>query len=226
MRTKTILTAAALLAAGALTSMAQSNVFSLNVVGYYNVSLTNGFQLVANQLDLDGTGVNNNATSVFGTTLPNLAKVYAFSGGVFVNVTYVAGTHTFSGNSNAVNAALQPGGGVFVQIPAAAATPITLTVVGNVMQGSLSTPYPAGFSLISSKVPQSGGITTALGFTPGANLDAVFQFLPATQLYGPKHTWVAGTSTWGAGEPTPAVGESVFYQAHVAGSWNRSFTVN
>ena len=69
MRTKTILTAAALLAAGALTSMAQSNVFSLNVVGYYNLSLTNGFQLVANQLDLDGTGVNNTLQSVFGTSL-------------------------------------------------------------------------------------------------------------------------------------------------------------
>src|SRR6059036_1804778 len=46
MRTKTLICAATLLAAGAATSMAQ-NVYSLNVVGYVQVSLTNGFNLVA-----------------------------------------------------------------------------------------------------------------------------------------------------------------------------------
>jgi len=33
---------AATLAAGALSSMAQSNVYSLNIVGYANVSIPNG----------------------------------------------------------------------------------------------------------------------------------------------------------------------------------------
>src|SRR5260370_42625696 len=54
MRTKALLCAAAL-AAGAVTSMAQSNVYSLNVVGYVNKSFQNGFfTLVCNPLD-DGT---------------------------------------------------------------------------------------------------------------------------------------------------------------------------
>ena len=41
MRTKALLCAAAL-AAGTAASMAQSNVYSLNIVGYVNVPLTSG----------------------------------------------------------------------------------------------------------------------------------------------------------------------------------------
>ena len=43
--------------------MAQ-NVYSLNVVGYINIPLVEGFNLVANQLDFDGTGLNNTPANV------------------------------------------------------------------------------------------------------------------------------------------------------------------
>ena len=61
--------------------MAQSNVYSLNVVGYINVSYTNRFQMVANQLDLDGTGTNNTVQTVFSTNVPGLTTVYTFTPG-------------------------------------------------------------------------------------------------------------------------------------------------
>src|SRR5882672_2548950 len=49
MRTKTLLLTAVLGIAGAATSMAQA-VYSVNVVGYINLTMKPGFNLVANQL--------------------------------------------------------------------------------------------------------------------------------------------------------------------------------
>jgi hypothetical protein len=52
MRTKTLVCAAALAAGLATSALAQSNVYSLNVVGYYNVTVpANTFVLVGNQLN-------------------------------------------------------------------------------------------------------------------------------------------------------------------------------
>src|ERR1044071_5172553 len=80
MRTKALICAAGLLAASAVSSMAQGSVYSLNVVGYINVTLTNGFNLIANQLDLNGTlnFTNNTVTAVLGTNLPANSKAYAY----------------------------------------------------------------------------------------------------------------------------------------------------
>src|SRR3954470_8755678 len=75
MRTKALLCAAAL-AAGAATSMAQSNVYSLNVVGYYNVPVpANQLVLVANQLN-----TTNNTIAGLIQGPPN-AQFYKYNGG-------------------------------------------------------------------------------------------------------------------------------------------------
>jgi hypothetical protein len=226
MRTKSLLLTAALTAAGALSSMAQSNVYSLNVVGYVNLSLTNGFQLVANQLDFDGTGTNNTVSTVFGTNLPNQTRLYVYSAPAasFTTATYLASTGAWIGDSAGANAALNPGGGVFLSIPATAA-PTTVTTVGTVLQGALSTPFSAGYNIISSKVPVAGG-AGALGLTTNlSNQDFVYQFVPSTQAYGAKHTYLSATGSWLGGEPTISVGESFWYFAHAAGAWNTTFTV-
>jgi hypothetical protein len=226
MRTKTLLLTAALAAAGALSSMAQSNVYSLNVVGYVNLSLTNGFQFVGNQLDFDGTGTNNTLATVFGTNLPNSTRLYIYNAGTsaFTSATYLAASGTWIGNTAGADAALQPGGGVFLSLPAAAA-PTTVTTVGTVLQGTLSTPYVAGYNIISSKVPLAGG-AGALGLTNNAsNGDYVYQFQPGSQTYGSKHTYLAATGIWLGGEPQIAVGEAFWYNAKNAGSWTTTFTV-
>jgi hypothetical protein len=226
MRTKSLLAAAAILAAGALTSMAQSNVYSLNVVGYYNLSLTNGFNLVANQLDKDGTGTNNTVYTVIGTNVPNLTRIYAFDpvAGSFSFATFTAGTLTWIGAVSAVNAALSPGQGVWVQIPASA-SPQTVTVVGEVKQGTLTTPVGSYYQILASQVPQVGGIQTALGYTP-ANLDRVYRWLPGIQNYDAARTYLSASGTWsGGGEPSVGVGESFWIQGHAGSAWTRNFTV-
>src|ERR1700674_3452751 len=99
MRTKTLICAAALLAAGVATSMAQSNVYSLNVVGYVNVPTTGGgfFNMIANPLN----NANNSITNLFSTAQDG-DQVYRWdvvaqnlSGTVY---TYSAFSHTWDGN--------------------------------------------------------------------------------------------------------------------------------
>jgi len=228
MRTKSIILGAALLAAGALSSLAQSNVYSLNVVGYYTLPMTNGFQIISKQLDFDGTGTNNTVVTTFGTNLPNLTKVIVYNAATitFANASYLSGSGTWTGNTNAVNAALNTGGsGMFVQIPAAAAGIQPLTIAGTVQQGALTTPLAIGFNLLSSQTPISGGVRTTLNLQP-ANLDFIFQFNPATQTYGGKHSFLSGSGTWTGGEPNVAVGEGFWFSSTTStNSWNTNFTV-
>ena len=60
MRTKTLVLAVAALTACALTASAQSNVYSLNIVGYVNVVLKGGssYTLVANPLNAATNDLN------------------------------------------------------------------------------------------------------------------------------------------------------------------------
>jgi hypothetical protein len=222
---KTLLAAAATLAAGLLTVSAQT--YSANVVGYVNLTLTNGFNLVANQLDVDGTGTNNTIYTCIGTNVPNLTRVYAFdpaNGYSFVTYLSSSGTWTGSGLA-AVNAACQPGGALFIQIPASASYPQTVTLVGTVLQGSLTNKLASGlYQQVSSKVPMAGGLQTVLDYTPD-NLDRVYQWLPASQTYGSAHTYLTGSGTWTAGEPTLQVGESVFLLSHANSVWVNNFQV-
>src|SRR5258708_3205045 len=62
MRTKTLAVCAAVLAAGALSTMPQSNVYSLNIVGYANVRISPGNGFYANPFNHSG---NNSASNIF-----------------------------------------------------------------------------------------------------------------------------------------------------------------
>jgi hypothetical protein len=217
MRTKTLL-AAAVLAAGLATSMAQSNVYSQNVVGYINLNLPTGFTIVANQLDLDGTGTNNTVNSVFSTNLPSGASVYAYTGTGYKIAGY-ATKGGWSGDVADVNQALNKGGGVFVKVT----SPATLTMVGNVMQGTLAKTYSPGFTLIGSQVPQSGTLASTLGFTPGSDTVTVYQFKADQSGYN-----VSGYATkggWSPAEPTIGVSEGFWLKSTTGGTWTRNFSV-
>jgi hypothetical protein len=220
MRTKVLLGAVAL-AAAATSTMAQ-NVYSLNVVGYINLSLTNGYNLIANQLDVDGYRTNNTLTSVFSTNLPNLTKVSAYDPvNGFITATYAASSQKWAGNSAGATAGLAPGAGVFVQIPAAATYPVTVTLVGQVIQGSNNVTMLPGAQVLSLIAPISTGLSTGVaGAIPAARLDKVNQYLPIAQTYL-GHTY-SGT-TWTSGEPTPAVGEALFYQPTANVTTNRTW---
>ncbi len=225
MRTKTLLLAAAISAAGIAASLAQSNVYSLNVVGYVNIALAAGQNLIANPLDVDGTGTNNNLTTVFGNQVQGGEIVSAFNGASYDSATYSAKLNVWQGpNLPAVNAGLQPGKGAFVFV----GTATNVTVVGNVLQGQpLTQQYAAGFSILSSKVPQTGLLATDLKYGPAGG-DIVQKFNSGTQNYiSPAATYSAKLNAWAnpPGEPTINVGEGFFLFSSAGGTWTRNFTV-
>jgi hypothetical protein len=98
---------------------------------------------------------------------------------------------------------------------------VTVTFVGDVKQGTLTTPITQGFSIVSSQVPQEGGMQTVLGFVP-ANGDTVYKWNPATQVYA---TLGYEFDEWSQ-EPVLGIAEAVFLNAVAAKSWDRTFTVN
>ena len=196
MRIKALLCAAALVASAAA-SMAQSNVYSLNIVGYVNVPLTTGFNLIANPLD-NGT---NNLNSLF----PNASfgdTIFQYKNGAFVSSSFLG-----TWQPDLIS---PPGGGVFYQ----ASAPSTNTFVGNVMTGNLTNHLVAGFNIASSQVPQSATLEV-LGLPAGFG-DTAFYF---------RNGAYVSSSYLGTWQPdlSPAVGESFWIQAGAAADWTRTF---
>jgi hypothetical protein len=207
MRTKTLAITAALAAAGALTSMAQA-VYSVNAVGYINLTLCPGFSIIANQLD---AGAGNNTVSKLFAGVPDETVVYKF-----VNGAYTVNTFEF-GAWERPDETLVPGEAAFVKVKSEA----KVTFVGEVPQGNLTTPLVAGFQLVASQVPQSGQLDTVLGW-PAADEDVIYFFKCDTQAYD------IYTYEFGAWDklPVPAVGQGFFAKKKAAATWTRTFSVN
>jgi len=206
MRTKTLLLTAALSAVGLASSTAQQ-VFSVNAVGFVNVKVPKGFSMIANPLNAP-----TNTIPVLFAGVPDGTTIYKFDGTAYSVNTLDLGEWGLPTQT------LVPGEGAFINMP----SEFTVTFVGEVMQGSLSNPLPANFSIKSSQVPQTGALVAVLGF-PAADGDTVYQFVNASNSYV-IHTLDLGE--WSGGEPTPAVGESFFVKKIAAGNWTRTFSVN
>ncbi|HTX21900.1 MAG TPA: hypothetical protein VMD27_08615 [Candidatus Aquilonibacter sp.] len=223
MRTKTLLIAAAALVAGILPSKAQ--VYSANVVGYINVTLTNGENAVCNQLDFDGTGTNNTLQSVFSTNLPNQTKVYAFYQGGWQDVSYVSSSGKWLGSAtNIVNANLNPGYGVFVDVPTTLPpTNIVITMVGNVLQNGWTNPVTAGVQIVSCIDPLSGTIDTNLEYAPSKG-DKIYTWNASVQNYGVTAPSWSGTK-WIGGDPVLQVGQPIILSAASNNVWGTDLIV-
>ena len=146
MRTKALLFVAAFTAAGLATSLAQTNVYSLNVVGYVNVqlppsTLANGFSIVCNPLNN-----SNNWLSSILPTVPENTELYRYIGGTFDIATFSFGEW------DKPDMQLNPGEAFWLRNPGGATN---ITFVGEVVQGNNTNPVPSGFSLRGSQVPQS-----------------------------------------------------------------------
>ncbi len=229
MRTKALLLAAAFAAAGAATSMAQ--VYSVNAVGYVNVTLPSGFSMVSNPLDA-GAG-NNTVKKLFSNIaggVPNNSRVYLFSNatGAYTTVTYNSILGGWNGPAGSADSEINPGSGAFFQNTTA--NPLTLTFVGEVKQGAnLSNPIKVGFNIIANQVPQAGKLDAFANSTfPGNNGDRVYRFNPSTGAYQ-TFTFNSILGGWSPALPSINVGESFFYfrgGANGDTAWTRSFNVN
>lgn len=209
MRTKTLILTAALGLVGIATSVAQ--VYSVNAVGYVNVAVPVGFSMIANPLD---AGTGNNVVSKLFASVPEGTTIYKFNS---TTGSYSINTFEFGEWGNAAET-MAPGDGAFIKNTTAAA--FTVTFVGEVMQGNLSNPIPAGLSIKSSMVPQSGKLDADLKF-PVAEGDTVYQFNNSKNGYD-LATFEFGE--WAA--PVPKVGESFFVKKAAAADWTRTFSVN
>jgi len=219
MKTKTLLLAGLVCAASAVPSMAQ--VFSLNAVGFVNITVVPGFNMIANPLNADGT----NGLDTIMPTVPKFCQLFKFNPNTGSYDVAQRGTTSWASPLTA-----SPGEGFFFKNPYT--TNIVLTFTGSINQGTLTTPLPAGFSMASSQVPQSGLLATDLGF-PAVKFDQVFTFDPvasAYNVYQVQSVSVNGgvsTATWSAaGEPLVAIGQGFFVRKVATTTWTRTFSVN
>ncbi len=204
MRTKTLLLTAALGVAGVASSMAQ--VYSVNAVGYVNLTIPKGFSIVANPLNASA-----NTISALFASAPDGTTIYKYN-----NATGKYAINSFSfGQWDNASDTLTPGQGAFISV----LSTYTNTFVGEVMQGSLTNAIAKGFSIISSQVPQTGKLSTDLGYAAKEG-DTVYKFSNATSKYVQSNFSFGSWDT----EPTINVGEGFFISTTAATVWTRTFS--
>jgi hypothetical protein len=213
MRTQLILTTAALGLAGAIGAQAQ--VYSVNAVGYINVTVpAKKFAMAANQLNAGGNTIAEVIpTAKDGTIIYKYVRNANGTGG------YASSGWEF-GEWSDKTLTLPPGAGFFVYNGDAADQVITF--VGEVPQGTLTTALGVGLNQVASQVPQAGLLQTVLGY-PAADGDVVYRFDVPTQNYVPSGVEFG---SWSPAEPAVAVAEGFFVSKAAAGSWTRTFSVN
>jgi hypothetical protein len=221
MRTKVLLCAVAL-AAGLSTTMAQ--VYSLNVVGYYNVTVKSGKTLIANQLNT-GSGATLNDIGLVLPNPPDNALVLKFKNNDYTTDIAVSGAWYDNGTGNPSTTKLAPGEGFFYDNPLA---DTTLTFVGEVPQGPVNVSLPSGKALVSTATPQALELSAANGFPMADNT----LYLKYDNNINDYWTGIIVGGAWydnGNGDPAtiiPAVGQGYFIDNPVASTtWARTFTV-
>ena len=209
MKIKTILFASLVGASLVVTAQAQP-VYSVNAVGYYTISVPPGFTMIANQLV-----ASNNTVSALFSSLPTGSAIYKWGGASFL-------INSFDKDLgwDDPNQTLVPGEGAFILNPTS--TNISVTIPGEVGQGTLTNALATGFSIRSSKVPQSGLLQDSLGLTPPPNQSiSVLRFKNGSYQF---HEYDKDLG-WDV-QPNLSVGESFFILSQVSFNWSRSFNVN
>jgi len=238
MRTKALFLAALFTAATCATSMAQ--VYSANAVGYVNITLQAGFNIISNPL-------NGSPDNLLGTVLPlpdtaRLSAIYRFQPDTQTYGPLVRFLGTANGWSDKT-VELSPGQAVFIDVVAAAA-PLNLTWVGEVPQGQQDVDLTGGgYNLVSSIIPQALPLGPAVAGEdtlefPAAIGDNVLFFKndginPPTFGSANRYQTVGGTDRWigpdcpTAAGPVPAVGGGFFVLKGGGNvTWARNFSVN
>lgn len=198
--------------AGIATSFAQ--VYSVNAVGYVNVTLDSGFNLISNPLKNTTGNQLNNILPLTDTDIGTI--VYWYSGGSFQSTTYLGTTLGWTPNQ-----AINPGTGIFINVSAGK----TVTFVGEVPQGADSNiALTSGLSLISSPVPQSLALD-AMGY-PAEVGDLVYFYRGAAGAKTYASSTFLGPGVGWLPAAVPNVGEGFWASRTSAGNWNRNFNVN
>lgn len=241
---KTLLMAAAALAAGVISIQAQ--VYSQNIVGYYNVTIpANKFALVGNQLNNpDGS---NNLANVFSSSsfASQSTTLYAWNGSALIPFTYYSDVDAspspagwYDGDGNPPSFAATPGNAYFIY---SGISNVSMTVVGSVITGTnVIRSIPVGFTPLSATIPAVTNIDASivgLGFAGASQNATYYHWNAASQSYDPPLTYynAADADPFPAGyydgggslQPwsSPAVGEGFFFNNSSGSSitWSNIF---
>jgi hypothetical protein len=219
MRTKALL-GLAVLAAGAVSCMAQGNVYSLNIVGYVNVGVQGGnkLTLIANPLKPSNGNYNVTNTLVMPDTADG-ANLFAWAGTSWNSV--VPQWYAGSGWYPDLNVDL--GSAFFVQSPVVT----TVTFVGEVATGDISSTLNKGVNFVANKVPVAEGYP---GGTVGNDGDNIYQWSGSAwsgqvYQYYAGYGWDDGTGNVGTNGPVLNPGQGVVYvnSGAAALNWTRTF---
>jgi hypothetical protein len=220
MRTKTLALSALL---GALTTasvVAQTNVYSLNAVGYINVTLYPGYNIITCPLicspdNTIGTLLNNSNGAFQGTGHPILhAQVFQLSANNLPNTTDTSGNSGGNGWESGGTITINPGQSVyfFNPEPLGTGSNMVATWVGTVPQNStaLSSQLPTGltnylapgYNLVGSIVPAVGDIITnsimALTNMTPTKFDTIYTYDPTYNVGSGQQGGFTteGTASW------------------------------
>jgi len=226
MRTRTVLLSALLGALGTVAVNAQTNVYSLNAVGYINETIYPGFNIVSCPLIASPDNTLN-------TLLPptNAAfkkwQVWTFNPTNPVATQYTEDSGLLNTWGNGGLETISPGKAVWLYNPGS--NPSNVIFVGTVPTGPISTPlYATSFNLVGSAVPASGDIVTnpIMNFTNTFKKDQVWTFTPTNPVATQYTEYSKLASAWGPGDPQlPTVGGGFwYYNAQVTNNaWVENF---
>jgi hypothetical protein len=216
---------------GAVSVSAQTNVYSLNAVGYINITCPPGYSLIT--FSLFGSPNNDPAIMLDNTSgVYDGSEILLWTNGDFLE--YI-GDHN-AGN-DAVNGWLEPDGAFSVNPGLGAAfynpakVSCNITIVGTVLEGAMTNYLNSGLNLVGSILPASGGLITnplttfpssANGQLDGDEIYVLFN----TGAFSGYTTYTADSLSFnspanygwdgpaGATQPIiPNVGESFWYRA-------------
>jgi hypothetical protein len=250
MRTKTLLLAAAALAAGLFNSQAQTPVYSQNIVGYANVvTAGNGgtYYLLATPFNI---GVSNGANEVFGlaanpNALPTGTEILTWNvGSQSYSIAFYDSSTTppwwdsANENFNVPTPSLPVGQGFFLLPQSSITNTFAGTVAVNVGSSNVVSLTGSGgtYYLLGSAVPYSGAVTA----TNGINLSSipvgteVLTWNVANQSYNiafydsstTPPWWDSANENYNVPTPTNNVGGGFFVLPQSGFTWTNSLPSN
>jgi len=187
MRTKTLLTAVAALAAGIITSQAQ--VYSANIVGYVTEKYVPGYANIANPLDM-GTG--NSLTNLLPNSTGALdgTLAYRWNGSGYTIYTLDSSQPTGLGDAQDINPVASPtiNPGEMLFFLNNIGSPVTNIVTGTVHVeggqtgsnvGATTNVLANGYNFVASKISVGGRVSTDIGLVnTGGVLDGALLYIP------------------------------------------------
>ena len=196
--------------------------FSLPIlpVGYLNIALRPGFNLISVPLKTSDSDIAGVFAAAAQGNLPDGLTVYVMEGGEFHGTTYVASSGQFE-PANIAMETIPPGRAFFVYNPLD--TQVTLTFAGEIPQGRLSNSLPAGFSVVAPMVPRDGTLASH-GF-PTEPGDTVYTWDATNQTFGGS-TYDDIDKAWLPGEVMISAGEGFILFKRRAVDWIVDFVLN